>query len=523
MKKLKERDFKGIVASFSFWYLANCSKPPFYDLSDDCLSFYKDLLEFVNQYNADFENSNLSKIEKKTLLIIQAYLLHYNQYLIYKENDLIDEVADGYFIFKKDLSDDILDLLLDNIEKGIKKIERAKKMSANDEFSSEYFRRTYRLLYNDKANYYDFIEDYDKEEEILNYILDCEKNNIIKFTITTRVNLVKLLLKNDNPNMDLINKYNDEILDSNFEELFAEHKAMISDFIDNYYKNDNPNMDLINKDNDEALNSNNEKLFSEHKAMISILIYNYYKNNCEYEKALDVCNLFKDKTDKDLVDDEEKNNILNLIEERNRANVDNDNKLSTYFEEQIISKMSNDVKIMLNTSINMYDNYIKDKNNMSDIIDYSIVNISALKAVEGILYEIVGVQYLGYLHTLNNLNLNGIPNGLKDKDNQGNFVLRNSVEFLEYGDAIRAMGKYVNEHYVVKNTFKNFCVDKHITDEKINRIPEFLSNLFDLKEKRNTNAHKNRIDYNYASECKELLFDSFKIVEKLYDIFDNLL
>ena len=181
--------------------------------------------------------------------------------------------------------------------------------------------------------------------------------------------------------------------------------------------------------------------------------------------------------------------------------------------------MTNDVKIMLNTSINMYDNYIKDKNNMSDIIDYSIVNISALKAVESILYNIIGVKYLEYLNGLDNLDLNIVPKGLKNK----NGTLKTNVEFLEYGDAISAMGKYTNNQYIVKEEFKNFCISKNITEGKINRIPEFLNNLYNLKEKRNTNAHKNRIDYNYASECKELLFDSFKIVEKLYDIFDNLL
>ena len=214
MNKLGKKEFENSFYVFTKWYVRYCSNPPFYDFSDDCLTEYKILLNLFNKYTSIQELSDLDDVYKKKMLIIQAYLFHYNQYLLYKEYDLINVLFNGSFVFKKD-NNEILDKLSNNIEKGIKKIDQASKIKLDEDtdfifnnysklFStSNFFARTYRLLYTDKANYYDFIEDYDKEEEVFNHLINCENNKTIMFSYTTRVSLIKLLLRNDNPNMDL--------------------------------------------------------------------------------------------------------------------------------------------------------------------------------------------------------------------------------------------------------------------------------------------------------------------------------
>lgn len=496
VKNISEDTYKKIQIDFSAWYMKYCGNPPFFNFSDNCLSEYIKIYNTANEYSNISQLSKLTKIQKKTFLTIYAFLFHYYKYYLGKGTiyQASDNLPFSLFLDDEKIDRDNVDKIFLAFEKGIKKIELANEISGKDEYLDFLFPRTFRLIYSDKAEFLNLF--YGKKEDafnIFNFLFNCEVKNIIKFSISTRLSVINLLLYEDNPNIDLILKYYNEVIN------YPEHK-----------------------------------LFNEQRLQLTMIIAKHYIDNSDYDKALSIyegweeyCRKYELPVECNLLNEKEK--CVDLINQQNDTDISIQNEivstLNEYFDDNIIQKMSTNVSILLNTSIKMYKYFFDEKEDCSRFLDYSPVNVSGLKAMEEILFQIVGVKYLDYLNNLDESRIRfyDIPNGLKNTID-GNSSLKNAVDFLEYGDAIYAFcKKYIENNetiYRTRASFKYFCCSNGMSEERINEIPNFTAELDKLRVMRNSNSHKNRVIYVNAKECKELLFDTFKIIEKIYNIFD---
>lgn len=198
--------------------------------------------------------------------------------------------------------------------------------------------------------------------------------------------------------------------------------------------------------------------------------------------------------------------------------------LLKYFDKEILDLISDDNKIFILTSLNIYE-YMK---TTKITMDYSATLMPILKAIENIMYEILAINYHPFIVEIlkqKQIDKRDIK-GFLDKD--GEFITE--IDRLEYGKILSLIGRksisyYDNTSFVIPNRyFLEFCKKNNITNSK-SVIIKIYNDLDKLKDKRNLVAHKNRVYENCVAECYDILLDKIKFINYLYTnfkfIFEN--
>ena len=194
-----------------------------------------------------------------------------------------------------------------------------------------------------------------------------------------------------------------------------------------------------------------------------------------------------------------------------KVSVEKEEKLKEYFSDEIIKNMSNEVKIYILTSLEI-NNYL---DTQESIMDYSAALMPIMKAVEQILYTIIVENYLGFVRKKDNINIS-----LLSKNFIYNDKIKDNIDRIVYEDVLYSIARYNYrvEQYVPNKYFLEYC-NKNKMKNPEETIIFFAEKLYDIKQKRNKIAHKERIYKEDAVECKELLLDKIKFIEFLYNNF----
>ena len=186
-----------------------------------------------------------------------------------------------------------------------------------------------------------------------------------------------------------------------------------------------------------------------------------------------------------------------------------DDMLLKYFDKKVINLMSDDNKIYIITSLNIYD-YMKSK---EMTLDYSATLMPILKAIENIVFEIVGVSYHAFILEKKTIDKNMINAFINKKTNAIIKVMR----YLELGDALYLMGylNYYNNEIIPNKYFVEFCNQNNVIDSK-EVIKKIYKDLNDIRWNRNIVAHKDRVCEDCVEKCYDILLEKIKLIEYLY-------
>ena len=189
-----------------------------------------------------------------------------------------------------------------------------------------------------------------------------------------------------------------------------------------------------------------------------------------------------------------------------------ENILKKYFDEEVLNLMNDDNKIYILTSLNIYE-YMK---SIETTMDYSATLMPILKAIENILFEIVGEEYHTFISEKKDVNKIDIKGFLNRNDE---FITK--IDRLEYGKILSLLGRkdfYNNGRILPNNYFIEFCNKNNVENSKGVTI-RIYTELDKLKEKRNLVAHKNRVYEDCVKECYDILLDNIKFINYLYTNF----
>lgn len=200
------------------------------------------------------------------------------------------------------------------------------------------------------------------------------------------------------------------------------------------------------------------------------------------------------------------------IEESNNNKYTEDILLK-YFDKEVLDLMSDDNKIYIITSLNIYD-YMKSKKEIT--LDYSATLMPILKAIENIMFEIVGVSYHSFILEKRDIDENMITAFINKRTN----TIIKKVRNLELGDALSLMGffNYYDEKITPNNYFVEFCNKNNITNSK-DVVTKIYKDLDYIRLKRNMVAHKNRIHEDCVEDCYRILLEKIKLINYLYKTF----
>lgn len=265
------------------------------------------------------------------------------------------------------------------------------------------------------------------------------------------------------------------------------------------------------------------------KLMAYSYMYHGYYNAGDYERAISIAEQsvsFLKSTDL-LGANKEYNTIAQQwIEECNKAIAElskekaSDRYLKQYFEDSVISLMSEDVKIYIDTSLDIYD-YIKGCGNN---LDYSATIMPIMKAVEALTIVIMN-RFLAFLHAKENVILRYVNKYL-----QYDGVLLSSLDRFEIGKVEKSIAWLPEEHradsaadirpryYRPNRYFTEFCENNGI-DQSEETIRKFAYMVHLVREKRNLAAHKNRVVEDDASICFDYLLTGLKFIKFLLTTF----
>ena len=198
-----------------------------------------------------------------------------------------------------------------------------------------------------------------------------------------------------------------------------------------------------------------------------------------------------------------------------------ENKLLNYFDKEILDLMSNDNKIYILTSLNVYE-YMK---TTEITMDYSATLMPILKAIENIMFEIVAINYHTFIAEKmkhEQIDKRKIKEFL---NNENKFMWK--INRLEYGKILSLIGQKSNSYYddtylIIPNRyFTEFCNKNNIINSK-NVIIEIYNELDKLKFKRNLVAHKDRVNEDCVKECYDILLENIKFINYLYTNFKSI-
>ena len=201
-----------------------------------------------------------------------------------------------------------------------------------------------------------------------------------------------------------------------------------------------------------------------------------------------------------------------------------EDKLLNYFDKEILELISNDNKIYILTSLNIYE-YMK---TTEMTMDYSAALMPILKAIENIMFEILAINYHSFIVEVleqKQIDKRDIK-GFLNKDNE--FITE--IDKLDYGKILSLIGRksinfYDGTSFIIPNRyFTEFCNKNNIINSK-SVIIKIYNELDKLKDKRNLVAHKNRVYEDCVKECYDILLDNIKFINYLYTnfkfIFEN--
>lgn len=200
------------------------------------------------------------------------------------------------------------------------------------------------------------------------------------------------------------------------------------------------------------------------------------------------------------------------IEESKKNKYTND-MLLKYFDEETVDLMSDDNKIYIITSLNIYE-YMKSKKEIT--MDYSATLMPILKSIENMMFEIVGKSYHSFILEKKELDKKMIKAFINKKTD----TIIEKMNHLELGDALSLMGffNYYNEKVTPNDYFVEFCNKNNITNSK-EVVVKIYKNLDSIRWERNKVAHKNRVDEDCVEECYSILLDRIKLINYLYKTF----
>lgn len=205
------------------------------------------------------------------------------------------------------------------------------------------------------------------------------------------------------------------------------------------------------------------------------------------------------------------------IQELNNNKYKDDNLLN-YFSKDIIELMSDDNKIFILTSLNIYE-YMKSK---EITMDYSAALMPILKAIENIMFEIIGEKYHKFI--IENEKKNHIDSKyIRAFINNDNNKIVEKLDKLELGKVQSLIGyKYKdyenNEITVANKYFKEFCNNNNVKNSK-DVILKMYNELDKLRIKRNLVAHKSRVLEECVKECYDILLNDIRFINFLYTNF----
>ncbi len=458
--------------------------------------------------------------------LLNAFLIKYSYYNSLKMKD-IDSIP-------KDKLDELLKMQL-KIEKKIKKYDIKRRISLyyifgmlkKDEVQSlllekEYIKSRIWQVVDYKEEDIEFVKD--KSLESISYcenVLELYKDDLdLKPVFEDAKNLIRRSYQTMAYLYYIINN-NEEFLKYSAYAVEYNSIGAASTLVKYYCDEDNYNeaykyfkicIDLKYDDSDP----NNNIVFENDKIMSYSYFYHYLFNKGLFDEAKDIAFKLKGFISGKPYEYQYNNVVIEFIKKCNKyielskENIKNSKnmKLNDFFSEDIIKLMNNNIKIYINTSLEIYSYLVS----VDEIMDYSAALMPIMKAVESILYEIIVKNYLAFLKT-KKYSLTSLPKFFKDKEKG----IKEHIDRIEYGDALNAISKYdkSTDTHMVNNDFLSFCIANKVNDSE-NIIRKFALILYSLKEKRNKVAHKERIFKEDADWCKELLLENTKFIEFLY-------
>jgi len=257
------------------------------------------------------------------------------------------------------------------------------------------------------------------------------------------------------------------------------------------------------------------------KVYCYIYFYRYLYESGIYNEALNVARTLKKYILNNEYISHEYIKIVNGYIDKCKEQIENSKKinyddiLSKYIEKDIIDLMSDDNKIFISTSLNIYE-YMKSQ---KITMDYSATLMPILKATENIIFEIIANKYHSFImqKDINTIDKNKIRAFL---DEDKNIVKK--LDRLEYGKALSLIG-YKNrntkdDQIIINRYFIEFC-NKNNIKNSIDVCKEMYKELDKLKNRRNLVAHKNRVYEDCVKECYNILLNNIKFIKFLYTNF----
>lgn len=488
---------------------------------------YKDIIErLYNGYkvyeNSEFEDSRLELeylLDYITYYLDHIYSMGYD-YRLKGENGLIFYSLDKNTTYKNSFINEYEKMILD----VLRLIDRAEKLSKelnNSKYTLD-IREKKKICHYELAQLYTFY----KEVEIGIEHFKMAYNFGSEYSAA---NLVYIFTRDDYFDLDLAveyyNKYKQTpgmLRDSRLLFCYAQstmHLISVYEKLDKYDKI----ISLI-KEYSRAMNIKIPD--RENKDLLINYLSEHYTNAEEKLKELEENLAYF--TDVYLRSEEK---IKELEEKKTKEEL-----ITKHFSKDIISKMSNDIKIYAETSLRVYD-YVNNLNNDGITLDYSATLMPIMKGVEQLL-KIVVESYLNYLKKLFAENILTTKDFYKiDKYllNDDRTNLKDAIaDFLEIGKAYYALYKRnkpniqnpesssKNESYP-RDTFVDFCESLKVDNakEKLKKLGEIL---FKVKNYRNNIAHDVRIIKEDADTCfKMIIHDYINLINELYTIFGDIL
>lgn len=174
--------------------------------------------------------------------------------------------------------------------------------------------------------------------------------------------------------------------------------------------------------------------------------------------------------------------------------------------------------IYIETSLLVFD-FLNE--NKYEYLDYSSAIMPILKCLENLFYPIIGVEYLNYLKTLNNIDFERIPNNFVTKNYKTKEkCLVNKIDGLELGNCLYAIAyRPFSDQMILNKYFLNFMVSRGVK-QKDSIYIQFVKELGEIKDRyRNVAAHKDMVDHLLAKDCFDYLLETIKFINRFLENF----
>ena len=254
------------------------------------------------------------------------------------------------------------------------------------------------------------------------------------------------------------------------------------------------------------------------------IYYKFLYDSGEYENALEVVKEYKKFIiNNELIENKLKftrpaNEIIEqcqLLINKSKQNYYKEDILLKYFDKETLKIISEDNKIYILTSLNIYE-YMK---STEITMDYSAALMPILKVIENIMFEIIAKKYHSFvMEKRKNSYIN--PKDIKGFINQKEKTFIEKIEQLELGSAQHLIGYNHPEtnELIIRRIFVDFCIANGINNPRT-IITTLFNELDELRNKRNLVAHKNRVFEEVVTECYDILLNNIKFINFLYTNF----